>query len=157
MPAGKHTYLVRNEDTLEYTMHTTLTDFRSEDPPVLLKELATKQIQRVFRKENSVFEPWKEDTDLMLQFAVETDLANSKINKAVKNPSELSKIYDLIGTHFAKLKLLFLQVSATSYFPTISQQSLEVFAEQYKLLDQNLKLSVLHVCFASAYVKPQKG
>ena len=39
IPAGKHTYLVRNNHKMEYTMHTTLTDFRTEDPPVLIKEI----------------------------------------------------------------------------------------------------------------------
>ena len=66
MPAGKHTYLIKNMDTLGYTMHTTLADFRSEDPPVLIKELYSKTVERVFRKDNSVFEPWKEDTDLII-------------------------------------------------------------------------------------------
>ncbi len=66
MPAGKHTYLIKNMDTLSYTMHTTLADFRSEDPPVLIKELHSKTVERVFRKDNSVFEPWKEDTDLII-------------------------------------------------------------------------------------------
>jgi hypothetical protein len=67
MSAGKHTYLVKNMSTLDYTMHTTLADFRSEDPPVLIKELASKPVvERVFRKDNSVFEPWKEDSELTL-------------------------------------------------------------------------------------------
>jgi len=39
IPAGKHTYMVKNMDTLEYTLHNTLADFRTEDPPVLIKEL----------------------------------------------------------------------------------------------------------------------
>lgn len=66
MPAGKHTYLVKNMNNYEFTMHTTLADFRSEDPPVLIKELTNKHVERVFRKDNSVFDPWKEDTDLTL-------------------------------------------------------------------------------------------
>ena len=64
MPAGKHTYLVKNLATREYTMHQTICDFRTEDPPVLIKELSYKIVERVFNKDNSVFKDWKEDTDL---------------------------------------------------------------------------------------------
>jgi len=74
MPAGKHTYLVKNLHKGEYTMHTTIADFRVEDPPVLIKELKYKFVERTFRKENSVFEPWKEDSDMSLQHAIESDL-----------------------------------------------------------------------------------
>ena len=42
MPAGKHTYLVKNMDTYQYSMHTTMADFRTEDPPVLIKDLRRK-------------------------------------------------------------------------------------------------------------------
>ena len=42
MPAGKHTYLVKNMETYQYSMHTNLADFRTEDPPVLIKELKRK-------------------------------------------------------------------------------------------------------------------
>lgn len=42
MPAGKHTYLVKNIQAQDYTMHQTICDFRTEDPPVLIKELSTK-------------------------------------------------------------------------------------------------------------------
>jgi hypothetical protein len=65
---------VKNLNKGEYTMHTVIADFRSEDPPVLIKDLKHKVVERVFRKENSVFEPWKEDSDMSLQHAIEADL-----------------------------------------------------------------------------------
>ena len=86
MPAGKHTYLVKNMDTYEYSMHNALADFRSEDPPVLLKDLKQKVSERKpFRKETSVFEPWKEDDDLLMEMAANHDFGNSKITKMIKD------------------------------------------------------------------------
>lgn len=64
LPAGKHTYLVKNLKSHDYTMHQVICDFRTEDPPVLIKELKNKTVHRVFNKDNSVFKDWKEDTEL---------------------------------------------------------------------------------------------
>ena len=66
MPAGKHTYLIKNMDSLDYTMHQTICEFRTEDPPILIKDLSYKNNSRVFVKEHSVFKEWKEDTELEL-------------------------------------------------------------------------------------------
>ena len=121
MPAGKHTYLVKNQDTFQYTMHTTICDFRTEDPPVLIKELAHKQSQRVFRKEHSVFDPWKEDTKLSLQLACESDMSNCKLAKAIRDPLDLTATYDVIYRSFEDLKLLFLQEACHSSYPFILQ------------------------------------
>ena len=148
MPAGKHTYLVKNMDTFEYTMHNTLADFRSEDPPILIKELRTKHINRVFLKENSVFEPWKEDDNISLQIACDSDLGSSKFCKIVKDGSELTKLYDLIHDRFAELKLLFLQYSVTSY-PCLTRHDLERLAKDFELLDGTYKLANLHNTFYS--------
>jgi len=120
MPAGKHTYLVKNMDTYEYSLHNTLADFRTEDPPVLIKDLKQKVIERVFRKDNSVFEPWKEDTELTLQLACESDLGSCKITKIVKDTAELQQIYEFMFEKFADLKMLFLQYSSNSNYPNFS-------------------------------------
>ena len=81
----------------QYTMHTTIADFRTEDPPVLIKELKNKVTERVFRKENSVFDTWKEDTELSLQRAVESDLENCKLTpKLIKDTQDLQVLFDKI-------------------------------------------------------------
>ena len=56
--------MVKNMDLLEYTMHNTICDFRTEDPPVLIKDLSYKHNVIVFYKEKSVFKDWKEDNEL---------------------------------------------------------------------------------------------
>ena len=120
MPAGKHSYLVKNLDTYQYSMHNVIADFRTEDPPVLIKEIKSRTVERVFRKETSVFEPWKEDTELGLQLACESDLSSSKLAKVVKDPNELTKIYDIIFEKFNELKLIFLEQACHSSYPFIN-------------------------------------
>ena len=120
MPAGKHTYLVKNMETLDYTMHQTICDFRTEDPPVLVKELSKKRVERVFNKEHSVFKEWKEDTDLSLQLTCECDIGNCRLNKVIKDPFELTAIYDALYKQYSNLKLLFLQQACNSVYPFIT-------------------------------------
>ena len=74
MKAGKHTYLVQDPRFDTYTMHTNISDFRTEDPPKMMKPNKRKVTQRIFKKEQSVFAAWKEDTPDSLQGAAQMDL-----------------------------------------------------------------------------------
>lgn len=93
---------------MEYSMHTTLTDFRTEDPPILIKEIKTRYVERVFRKENSVFDPWKEDSEMTIQICAENDFNYCKLNKIVKDPFDFNEICDFLMDRYDKLKLMFL-------------------------------------------------
>ena len=92
MPAGKHTYMVKNMATLDYTMHQTICDFRTEDPPILIKDLSYKVNYRAFNKDDSVFKDWEEDTDHSLGSAFDSDISNSKLTKIIKDPIELKYV-----------------------------------------------------------------
>lgn len=83
---------------------------------------------RVFRKDNSVFEPWKEDTDLTLQLACESDLGVSRLNKVIKDSTEKSQVFDFILDKFSELKLLFLQYACHNNYPYVSTHALDLFA-----------------------------
>ena len=64
-----------------------------------------------------------------------------KISKAIKDPFDLTKIYDYIFEKFADLKLFFMYNACHSAYPTVSRTQLEDICEQYSLLDKNLKFS----------------
>ena len=74
MKAGKHTYLIQDPRIDTYTMHTTICDFRTEDPPKMVKPYRKKVTHRMFNKNQSVFAAWKEDTSESLQAAAQMDL-----------------------------------------------------------------------------------
>lgn len=109
-------------------MHGTICDFRTEDPPVLLKELKHKVNERIFRKEGSVFEPWKEDTELSLQLACESDMSNCKLAKVIKDPVQLTATYEIIQRNFSDLKLFYLHEASQSHYPFIGLDKLTTFA-----------------------------
>ena len=158
MPAGKHTYLVKNMDTLQYTMHQTICDYRTEDPPILIKDLHYKQMQRVFNKDNSVFKDWKEDTELTLQLACESDLSNSKLSKIIKDPFELTKMYDGIYEEYKHIKLLFLQQSCHSVFPYITSIDFQQnFVSKFMPTTTNKEKSHFDVVFAASCSRGIKG
>lgn len=139
-------------------MHSMVADFRTEDPPVLLKELRHKTMHRVFRKENSVFEPWKEDTEISLQMAFDADIGNSKLSgKVVKDPFQVTKIFSYIHENFTYLKLLFLQVACHSALPNIQQIDILEFCHKLNLIDNVLKPSSVDICFTAANSKPKPG
>jgi len=74
MKAGMHTYLVQDPKDDSYTMHSTICDFRTEQPPLKVKSGRRRNYSRVFRKDKSVFEPWKEDTPESLASTAQLDL-----------------------------------------------------------------------------------
>ena len=104
MKAGKHSYLVYEPAEKYYTMHTTMCDFRAEEPPKrkypifiltvcqVLKPYKRKNLQRLFRKENSVFQPWKEDTKETLNAAAQVDLEviDTQLKYLIKNQKDVS-------------------------------------------------------------------
>jgi hypothetical protein len=64
IPAGKHSYFVRADG--EHFAHKLLAPFREEDIPVLTKASKLKTVERKFKKENSVFREWREDTNWVI-------------------------------------------------------------------------------------------
>ena len=157
MPAGKHTYLVKNMETLDYTMHSTICDFRTEDPPVLIKDLSQKRVERVFNKENSVFKDWKEDTELSLQLTCECDIGNTKLSKVIKDPFELTAIYDALYKKYSDLKLLFLQQACNSVYPFVTSIDFQQnFVAKFIPPQTNKEKSQYDVAFAAS-MKAVKG
>ena len=52
---------MREDKKYEWFVHSTMCDFRREDIPIFNKAYDEKVIVRKFRKETSVFAPWKPD------------------------------------------------------------------------------------------------
>ena len=75
----------------------------------------------------------------------------------MKDPHDLTKIFDDIFDHFSYLKVLFLQVACHSSYPFITLIDYQTFCGQIGVLDNNLKLSLVDICFAAANSKPTKG
>lgn len=76
MTAGKHFYNieVRGKDkSPQNWVHSCIAKFRNEPIIPSLKETKMKVVDRVFKKEHSVFDKWVEDTDVLLAKSFEAD------------------------------------------------------------------------------------
>lgn len=148
MKAGKHSYLVHEPEHSYYSMHTTICDFRTEDPPKLLKPYKRRHLQRVFRKEHSVFLPWKVDTPESLGAAALMDLdsISTQIQYLIKDHRVRDKVVDYLVQEFQYLKLVFLQAACASNYPYLSWVDILPLAEEIKLLeDGTIKQNNLEV------------
>jgi len=59
---------------------------------VVIKTGVTQQNVRKFRKDTSVFAAWKEDTTKTIEQAFDLDISNGRLNKLIKDPSDVSPI-----------------------------------------------------------------
>ena len=68
----------------KYYSHVTIAPFRSEEIPVNIKTYGSVTTEHVFKKNNSVFRDWKENTDKILNACAEHDFTYWKIPKMPK-------------------------------------------------------------------------
>ena len=94
---------------------------------------------------------------MTLQLACESDLGNCRLSKIVREPAELTSLQSFIGKKYTEFKFLFIKYACLSFFPNITQTTMEQFVHDYNLLDDEFKLSALHIFFTTVCKKPQKG
>ena len=88
----------------------------------------SRVIQRVFKKETSVFKDWKEDTPQILSKAMEHDEKEWKAMRFIKDPVEVEACKRVIQQNFQKLKDVFITLASRSNFPTVSLLDFTIFA-----------------------------
>ena len=84
LKTGKHVFFVYYKG--ELFRHETIADIRTEEIPLFAKQSQNKQNNRNFDKNSSVFAPWKEDTQQVLELAFESDKTNWTVGQFVKDP-----------------------------------------------------------------------
>ena len=66
----------------------------------LIEKKQSTELKRVetvkFRKEKSVFEPWREDTEETLRKCAQSDFAHWKVPNFCKDPDELARVQEVI-------------------------------------------------------------
>ena len=104
-----------------------------------------------------MFKDWKEDTDLSLQLTCECDIASCKLSKVIKNPFDLTAIYDALFKEYKNLKLLFLQQACSSAYPFITSIDFqENFVAKFIPPQTNKEKAQYDVAFAAS-MKAVKG
>lgn len=68
----------------------------------------------------NVFKTWQKDTKEVIENCLDEDFKGWKLSKFVKDEFEQNKIMEVVRSHYAFLKDLFISVSVTSNFPFIT-------------------------------------
>lgn len=73
-------------------------------------------MSRHFKKDNSVFQKWREDTKKMHLQALAIDSEYWKIKRFVKDEDDQDRIYEVFVNNFGMIKDNFLYTAASSNF-----------------------------------------
>ena len=140
---GQHEFIVRSagaEDP-KYYYYSSVSDIRAEDIHHFVKSSQHTTHMRVFNKDDSVFAPWKEDSNQSLNQAVEADVLYWKIGKVIKDEQDYKDVVKLLKDNMAFLKDVYLDASmgGKSTFPLISMVDMEAMCQRAGLMDEGLK------------------
>lgn len=137
-------------------MFKVLVDYREEEIPKFVLSRRKVEFTRVFRKDQSVFAKWKQDTSSIYQKCIEHDTRCWRLNKMIKDPEQLKETITVVTKYFGKLKEIFTELSSDcTHYPTISLQSWTGFCLQSKIVDKNFLSQQLEIIFFAARFEEQ--
>lgn len=144
---SKHDYVIydHSEGQVYYTQ--TVTQVRDQDLKITNKDYNRNVVQREFKKENSVFAPWKMDNTREIVFGLKKDLAKWKVPRFVKDESDYNQVCQIIEDNVIYLKTAYICLISSSNFPAITWNDFTTFVNASKLLDDNLTLSTVDRAF----------
>ena len=154
---GQHVYYVQDpvntvQDQNQF-VNKCIIPLREEDVPIHEKVNRFKVQQRVFKKENSVFKEWKEDTQNMVDTMYQDDIKWWKIGRFIKDEDDRLRVEKLIWKNFAKIKKIFTSLISQSSYPNIGQIDFGNFCEVCKIMDGKVvNLSTVDRAFIAANV-----
>ena len=90
MRSGKRYYCVKHES--KKYIHSCVVKFRVEDLKPIQKQLKSHTVERVFKKETSVFNKWVQDDIGILAKSAELDMKEWKVHRFVKKEEDLKEI-----------------------------------------------------------------
>ena len=96
----------------------------------------------MFKKEISVFSKWKEDNEKVVDKCLTHDAEYWKIDRLIsRNPQDKAATERVIEENFLFLKDIYIELSAQSAFPLVSQICFADFCIKCKMIGQHLNLS----------------
>jgi hypothetical protein len=74
-------------------------------------------VTRSFTKESSVWKDWREDTPQQIKDSMEHDLKLWNISRLIKTEEERFAVEEVVRSHAATLKNVFIQAASRGSFP----------------------------------------
>ena len=106
--------------------------------------------RRTFKKDQSVFRDWKEDTPQLLERCSQLDKMLWKAPRFIKDPEEVAKCWKVIENNMAQLKDIFVHLASISNFPNITQLDFSDFCVKCNFLDENVTISTIDLMFIAS-------
>ena len=133
--------------------------YRTEDIPIAEKTYSTLSSEVTFKKNQSVFKDWKEDTDTKLKGCCDHDFELWKCNKGDQygkgfDQQDLDKLTTMIRDKYIEpLKIIHLYYASRSNFPYIGNMEFK-FISDFKLSHEGFDVKFIS---ASTNMKTKEG
>ncbi|CAI2376886.1 unnamed protein product [Moneuplotes crassus] len=126
--------------------------YKLDKPEIELKRVKKENIIRAFKKLNSVFKDWSEDTPELLRALVDMDFSYSKISRIIKSEGEFEQTRDIFNAYIENLKELFIHCIGKSSFPGLSWLDLSSLCQEWSIVDSNCSLADIDRIFIATKV-----
>ena len=118
---------------------------------------STRKVSEVrkFNKANSVFKDFKEETVELVRKQLENDGTYNKLNRFIKDPTELARTYDVLRKYYRPLRdQFFTQISKEKSYPVIDWIDFTDYCKDVNVMDgKNLKMSDVDRIFIATNVE----
>eukprot|EP00347_Sterkiella_histriomuscorum_P002614 403367462 len=158
MRPGRNVFLVKTQDELSnFHLLKCISPLREEEIPIFIKGSKIKVQQRVFKKDNSVFKDWKEDTPQTINQMLDDDMKYWKCHRFIKEENDKIACEKIIRQNAVLLKKIFMTEVCNSGFPNISWIDFSNYCEKCKIFDKNILLSTIDRIFIATNVELEKN
>lgn len=113
----------------------------------MTKEYNRNIVQREFKKEHSVFAPWKMDNQKEIVQGYRKDITKWKVPRFVKDEEDFKNVCKVLEENVMFLKTMYIILISGSNFPAITWNDFTTFVNSCKLIDENLALSTVDRLF----------
>jgi hypothetical protein len=90
-------------------LYRTCVDYRTEDLTPWLASIPNRIISRTFKKQDSVFASWKDDTEAVKAECLKVDMVNRKTTSYIKDLDEVDRVESVFAEYFYQLKEIFIE------------------------------------------------
>lgn len=125
----KYDYVIVDPDanTKRFYMNSLVALTREEELNVVMKEYNRSIVQREFKKENSVFSPWKADNSKEILAGFSKDILRWKVQRFVKDEEDYLNVCKIVEQHVFYLKTMYIVLISNSNFPSITWNDFTTF------------------------------
>lgn len=152
LPCGKQHFIISNklDGVVSHYLTSKIVGHRDEPVPVHSRAPAKRAHKKVeFKKSETVFRTWEDDTDKKIIECMDHDAKYWKVNRLIKDKNEYVAVLTVVQEHYEFLKNTHIEVASTSEFPHIYAADFTVFMQRANLIDRTFTQADIDRVFAA--------